>query len=158
MKRLIILLPLLNFKNIQIKWRLTISLYSLLHYSSSLYSPLSQNFQTQHKSDHTPLSFEPNLRYCCLLPGFLIGVMQLMSAEITHGCWFPHHQNMNGIGCKWVYRLMALPISTKLSKQDLQQRDFYQRYGIDYSKMFSLMIKPTFVGIVVSIALKWFDI
>ena len=35
---------------------------------------------------------------------------------------------------------------------------FYQRYGIDYSKMFSLMIKPTFVGIVVSIAFKWLDI
>ena len=113
--------PLLNFKNIQIKQRLTISLYSILHYSPSLYSPLSQNFQTQHKSDHTPLSFEPTLRYCCLLPGFLIGVMQLMSAEITHGCWFPHHQNMNGIGCKWVYCLMALLISTKLSNQD---RDF----------------------------------
>ena len=51
-------------------------------------------------------------------------------------------------------------------------KGFYQRYGIDYSKiffffffwrndyskMFSLMIEPTFVGIVVSIALKWFDI
>ena len=37
-------------------------------------------------------------------------------------------------------------------------KGFYQPYGIDYSKIFSLMIKPTFVGIVVSIALKWFDI
>ena len=36
-------------------------------------------------------------------------------------------------------------------------KGFYQRYGIDYCKMFNLMIKPTFVGIVVSIALKWLD-
>ena len=35
---------------------------------------------------------------------------------------------------------------------------FYQQYGIDYSKMFSLVIEPTFVGNVASIALKWFDI
>ena len=37
-------------------------------------------------------------------------------------------------------------------------KGFYQRYCIDYSKIFSLMIKPAFVGIVVSIALKWLDI
>ena len=32
-------------------------------------------------------------------------------------------------------------------------KGFYQRYGIGYSKIFSLI-----VGIVVSIALKWLDI
>ena len=40
----------------------------------------------------------------------------------------------------------------KTAKTRRVAKAFYQRYGIDYSKMFSLVIEPTFV------ALKWFDI
>ena len=59
MKRLIIPLPCIkkkkkkknyslpfNFKNIQIRGRLIIPLYSPLHYSPPLYSSLPLNFQT----------------------------------------------------------------------------------------------------------------
>ena len=41
--------PFLNFKNIQTRWGVTISLYSTPYYSPplySLYSPPSLNFQT----------------------------------------------------------------------------------------------------------------
>lgn len=66
-----------------------------------------------------------------------------------------HPSNVNFVGCKWIYRIKrhfdGLIVRYKAR---LVAQGFSQQEGIDYFKTFILVIKPTTIGLVLSIALS----
>ena len=65
----------------------------------------------------------------------------------------PSHPSQNVVGNKWVYRIKYKPTGEiERYKARLVAKGFHQRPGIDYSKTFSLVIKPTTVRLMLSLA------
>ena len=57
------------------------------------------------------------------------------------------------IGCKWVYGVKYLPNGTiERYKARLVAKDFTQKFGLDYSRTFSLVTKSVSVRIVLTLA------
>ena len=62
------------------------------------------------------------------------------------------------IGCKWVFKVKLNPGSSlERYKARLITKDFQQTLGLDYFETFSLVVKPTTIWIVLSLAitLQW---
>ena len=62
------------------------------------------------------------------------------------------------IGCKWVFKVKLKPGSSlERYKARLITKDFQQTLGLDYFETFSLVVKPTTIRIVLSLAisLQW---
>jgi histone deacetylase 1/2 len=63
---------------------------------------------------------------------------------------------MNMIGSRWVYKIKR-HVDSRITryKAQLVARGFTQQEGIDYLKMFSLVIKPTTVHLVLTIVVSY---
>lgn len=60
------------------------------------------------------------------------------------------------IGCKWVFKVKLKPDgSIKRYKARLVTKGFHQTQGLDYFETFSLVVKPTIIRIVLSLALSF---
>ncbi|GKV50908.1 hypothetical protein SLEP1_g57587 [Rubroshorea leprosula] len=86
---------------------------------------------------------------------------QAMSEEFTalvsQGTWdlVPPAPNQNIIGCKWVFRLKrGKDGRVERYKARLVAKGFHQQPGTDYTKTFSLVIKPTTIRAILSIAVS----
>uniref|UniRef100_A0A2N9I3B6 Uncharacterized protein n=1 Tax=Fagus sylvatica TaxID=28930 RepID=A0A2N9I3B6_FAGSY len=67
----------------------------------------------------------------------------------------PSHPSQNLIGCKWVFRVKRkVDGSVEWHKAWLVAKGFHQQSGVDYDKIYSPVIKPTTVRIVLSIAIS----
>lgn len=67
----------------------------------------------------------------------------------------PPRQGLNIINCKWVFRVKRKADGTiDQYKARLVARGFKQRHGLDYSELFSPVVKPTTIRIVLSLALN----
>ena len=78
-------------------------------------------------------------------------------ALMKNGTWvlISLSSSQNLIGCKWVYQIKwHADGSIERYKACLVAKGFHQQPGIDYGETFSLVIKPTSVRIVLSIALS----
>lgn len=65
----------------------------------------------------------------------------------------PPHANL--VGCKWVYKLKLNSDGTIARYKDrLVAKRFHQQASIDYSKTFSLVIKPTTIRLVFAVAVS----
>ena len=67
----------------------------------------------------------------------------------------PYHPTMNLVGCKWVFKLKnKFDGSVDKYKAHLVAKSFHQKSGLDYGETFSLVIKPTTVHTVCSLAVS----
>jgi hypothetical protein len=67
----------------------------------------------------------------------------------------PPHPKQNVVGCKWVFRIKRhADGSIERYKARLVAKGFHQQPGIDYDETYSLVIKPTMVRTVLSIAIS----
>lgn len=67
----------------------------------------------------------------------------------------PWQKGTNVIICKWVFKLKhKVDDSIDRYKACLVAKGFKQRYGIDYSDTYSLVVKPTTVRLILSIAIS----
>jgi histone deacetylase 1/2 len=67
------------------------------------------------------------------------------------GPWFL----MNVVGCRWVYKIkLRADGIVERYKTCLVARWFTQQKGIDYSETFSIVVKPTTVCLVLTIAVS----
>ena len=65
----------------------------------------------------------------------------------------PPHSNHNIVGCKWVFRIKwNSDGSISQYKARLVAKGFHQRPGVDYHDTFSLVVKPTSIWVILSIA------
>ncbi|XP_038901238.1 uncharacterized mitochondrial protein AtMg00820-like [Benincasa hispida] len=80
-------------------------------------------------------------------------MLEEYEALIRNNTWSltPLPQDRKVIGSKWVFRLKQTP-SGEIAR--LVAQGFNQDYGIDYFETFSLVIKPTTIRLVLSIALS----
>jgi hypothetical protein len=64
-------------------------------------------------------------------------------------------KGMNVIDCRWVYKVKRRADGTiERYKAQLVAKGFKQRYGVDYKDTFSLVVKPTIIRLVVSLAIS----
>lgn len=64
----------------------------------------------------------------------------------------PSHPDHNVVGCKWVYKLKRNSDgSINRYKARLVAKGFHQQFGVDFDEMFSHVIKPPTVMIILSL-------
>jgi Reverse transcriptase (RNA-dependent DNA polymerase) len=80
-----------------------------------------------------------------------------LTALAINATWdlVPLPPNANVVGCKWLFKIKKRADGTiKRYKARLVAKRYTQEEGIDYFDIFSSMIKPTIVRIVLTIALS----
>ena len=76
-------------------------------------------------------------------------------AFLQNDTWYliTPHLSWNLVGCKWVLHIKSAKDGTiKRYKTRLVAKGFHQRLGIDYHDTFSLMVKPTTMRVILSLA------
>lgn len=83
---------------------------------------------------------------------------EAMSNELTalmkHGAWdlMPLPPNSTPVGCKWIFRVKRhADGSVDKFKARLVAKGFHQRPGVDYTEIFSSVVKPATIRAVLSI-------
>jgi histone deacetylase 1/2 len=84
-----------------------------------------------------------------------------MKSEIaalhTNGTWslVPFDPSMKVVGCRWVFKIKhRADGAINHYKARLVARGFTQQEGIDYSEIFSLIVKPITVQLVLAIVVS----
>ena len=78
------------------------------------------------------------------------------NALVTNHTWdlVPPDPSKNLVGCKWVFKIKEKSNRTvERFKAHLVAQGFKQQARLDYDKAFSLVVKPTTIRIVLSIAI-----
>lgn len=78
------------------------------------------------------------------------------TALLNHKTWklVPPASGQNILGCKFVFRKKRNPDGTiSRHKTRLVAKCFHQRPGIDYSQMFSPVVKPATIHLILSLAI-----
>ena len=88
-------------------------------------------------------------------PGWIAAMHEELDPLAANRTWelVPHHPSMNAVGCEWVLKskLHADWMLDQL-KIYLVAKGFHQEKGIDFSKIFSLVIKLGSIRIVLIVA------
>ncbi|GKV43628.1 hypothetical protein SLEP1_g50892 [Rubroshorea leprosula] len=90
-------------------------------------------------------------------PNWRQAMSEEFSALVRQGMWelVPSHPSQHVLGCKWVFRLKrGKDGSIERSKARLVAKGFHQRPGSNYFNTFSLVIKPTTIRTVLSLAVS----
>ena len=79
------------------------------------------------------------------------------NALLKNNTWslIPSSRASNIVGCKWVFRIKRKADGTiEGYKACLVAKGFHQQVGIDFSETFSLVVKPTTIWVVLSLAVS----
>ena len=98
--------------------------------------------------------FSINISLCRFLLKQAMTLEQKALIKNNTWIWFPSCPIQNVIECKWLYRLKYKPESSiKLYKAQLVTIGFHQSLGVDNFEMFSPVVKPTTIRVVLTLAL-----
>ncbi|KAM1049049.1 hypothetical protein ACFX2C_028192 [Malus domestica] len=78
-----------------------------------------------------------------------------MDALLQQHTWslVPLPSNKNLVGCKWIYKIKRNPDGTiARHKARLVAKGYSQEVGLDYHETFSLVVKPTTIRVILSLA------
>ena len=78
-------------------------------------------------------------------------------ALVWNGTWelVPSDPTQNLAGCKWIFRIKRLPDgSVDRNKACLVTKGFHQRPGVDYHDVFSPVVKPTTICLVLNLTVN----
>jgi hypothetical protein len=78
-------------------------------------------------------------------------------ALLSNDTWtlVPPTTNTNIVGCKWVFHLKCKVDGTiDRYKAGLVAKGFHQQPGIDYEETYNLVVKPTTIRLVLSLAIS----
>ena len=81
-----------------------------------------------------------------------------ISSIVKQGTWslVPHPPYKNLVGCKWVYKLKLNSDGTiSKYKARLVAKSFHQQLGLDYSKTFSLVVKPATMRLIIALVISF---
>ena len=105
-----------------------------------------------------PLDIESHIVNKALIdPKWRQAMNDEFDAFVRNGTWelVPSTSMQNLVGCKWVFRIKRLPDgSINKYKSRLVYKVFHQRPGVDYHDTFSLVVKPTTIRLVLSLAIS----
>ncbi|XP_026428211.1 uncharacterized protein LOC113324087 [Papaver somniferum] len=90
------------------------------------------------------------------LPVWRTGMCEEIDALVQNGTWdyVPYRPGMNVVGCKWVFRVKKKADGTvERCKDRLVSKGYNQVEGIDYQDTFIPVVKPTTIGLMISVAL-----
>ena len=91
------------------------------------------------------------------LPNWVAAMKEEYDALLANHTWTLTHppQGIQTIGCKWVFKSKYnVDGSFQRHKARLVAKGFHQHAGIDYSEMFSPVVKPKTIRIILTIALS----
>lgn len=90
-----------------------------------------------------------NMNIGKLLRGWMLGLQRSGSWSLV-----PQPRNKRPRGCKWVFKVKGnLDGTVHKYKARLVAKDFHQVAGFEFTETFSLMVKPTTIRIILTIAL-----
>uniref|UniRef100_A0A5B7AA01 Reverse transcriptase Ty1/copia-type domain-containing protein n=1 Tax=Davidia involucrata TaxID=16924 RepID=A0A5B7AA01_DAVIN len=123
---------------------------------NNIFKPKQIHVTTKHPllSSLEPTCVSQNLKD----PHWRAAMSDEFNALVRNGTWdlVPSQPSLNVIGCKWVFRVKRNSDgSIARFKARLVAKGFHQRLGLDYSDMFSLVIKPTTIRVVLCLALAY---
>lgn len=101
----------------------------------------------------TPTTFRQPTKY----PHWRAAMKDEFDALLRNRTWelVPKDSTKNIIACKWLFRIKRKPNrSIDRYKATLVAKGYHQRPGIDYHSIFSLVIKPTTVCLILSIVVQ----
>ena len=120
---------------------------------NNIFKPKQLNTVTKHPLPH---SLEPTcVTQALSLSQWRTAMSDELTALMKHGTWelVPPPANCNPVSCKWVFRVKRTANgSIDRFKARLVAKGFLQRPGIDYTETFSLVVKPSTIRIILTIA------
>jgi hypothetical protein len=109
---------------------------------------------TSNKPDYLDVE-PPSFSVASALTPWITAMKDEFSALHRQGTWtlVPPAPSQNIVGCKWVYKVKRnVDGSVSRYKARLVAKGFHQQAGLDYDETFSLVIKPTTVRIILTLA------
>uniref|UniRef100_A0A2N9FH85 Reverse transcriptase Ty1/copia-type domain-containing protein n=1 Tax=Fagus sylvatica TaxID=28930 RepID=A0A2N9FH85_FAGSY len=100
----------------------------------------------------------PSFTIAKALPPWIDAMKEEFSAFHQQGTWslVPATPSMNLVNCKWVYKIKRnADGSVSRYKARLVAKGFHQQAGINYDEMFSPVVKPTTVRIILTLAAQF---
>jgi hypothetical protein len=121
------------------------------------YDPTKKGFLAQTTSSDSDEEAPASHSNALCLPHWQKAMQEEYDVLINNGTWqlVPPVSGRSPVDCKWIFKVKQhVDGFVERYKARLVAKGFRQRYGLDYAKTFSPVIKPTTVRLLLSIAVS----
>lgn len=112
-----------------------------------------------HVAYTTTLDAEPStFKQANTDPKWRSAMAQEINALAQNHTWtlVPYDPQMNVVGCEWVFKVKCKSDGTiERYKARLVAKGFHQHEGIDYLEIFSPVVRPTTIRLIISLAVSY---